>query len=409
MTEDSLRLIESRLGIRLPVSYRALHHDHANRLQKLDWSDAAINPLYLTAENVIAPNIEERRPEMGTACAFPNWWETFVLIGTNGGGDYYSLRLDNTEGVWLIGSDCGETPTRVADILQQYVEQTIAEHEAAKALEAERVRRRAPFQKEIEAHLAVVARDRGSLELVRPEWAGAGSPLAAKWITCDGIYPMFEWLKGRDAKVSPRKLRLYGLALCRLIPGVEDDADCAAGMALAKAMTLGTAKKPQISKMRSGLRSKIEHLMENYRSFDQETYGKILWRTKAVYWLFQDDDGYSSNAPIYPNDPDLARVYDAAGHAIAGHPYGVEQAPDLLREVLGNPFHPAPILPQWRTPEVVSLARTILQDEGFDHLPELAMVLAKTGCLDERILAHCQRSNDHVRGCWVVDAILEKT
>lgn len=119
MTEDGLRLIESRLGITLPRSYRALHHDYADRLKKLDWSDPAINPLYLTAENVIAPNVEERRPEMGTACAFPNWWEAFVLIGTNGGGDYYSLRLDNTKGVWLIGSDCGESPTRVADTLQQ--------------------------------------------------------------------------------------------------------------------------------------------------------------------------------------------------------------------------------------------------------------------------------------------------
>src|SRR5262249_3433319 len=148
MTEDSLFLIESRLGITLPESYRALHHDHADRLQQLDWSGEAINPLYLTAEHVIAPNIEERRPEMGTGCAFPNWWESFFLIGTNGGGDYYSLRLDNTEGVWLIGSDCGETPTRVADTLQQYVEQTIAEHEVAKALEAERVRKRAPFRKE---------------------------------------------------------------------------------------------------------------------------------------------------------------------------------------------------------------------------------------------------------------------
>ena len=62
------------------------------------------------------------------------------LIGTNGGGDYYSLRLDDAEGVWLIGSDCGETPTRVAETLQQYVELTIAEH-VPKTREAERVSR----------------------------------------------------------------------------------------------------------------------------------------------------------------------------------------------------------------------------------------------------------------------------
>jgi len=56
----------------------------------------------------------------------------------------------------------------------------------------------------------------------------------------------------------------------------------------------------------------------------------------------------------------------------------------------------------------VNLAQTIFQNVRFDDLPELATVLAKAGCVDERILAHCQRPNDHVRGCWVVDTILQK-
>jgi hypothetical protein len=395
MTEDSLLFIESCLGIRLPASYRALQNAYTDRLQRLAWSDEAINPLYLTAEHVIAPNLEERQPEMGTACAFPNWWESFFLIGTNGGGDYYSLRLDNTEGVWLIGSDCGETPTRVADTLQQYVDHTITEHQAEQAREAERLRQRLPFQAEIDAHLALIASD-------------GGSSSAVEWMTCDAIWPMFEWLKGRQPKVSPRKLRLYGLAICRLIPDLEDDPDCAVGIALAKAMTVDTAAEPHISNMRSRLRGKIEDLRSNYQSLDPDAYRNILWRTNAVYDLFQDDDGYVSDAPIYANDPDLTMVYNAAGYVIAGYPYGIEQAPDLLREVLGNPFHPVPMLPQWRTPEVVNLAQSIFQDERFNDLPELARVLAKAGCVDERILTHCQRPNDHVRGCWVVDAVLEK-
>ena len=172
-------------------------------------------------------------------------------------------------------------------------------------------------------------------------------------------------------------------------------------------MTLGRAAAPHVSKMRSHLRSKIEHLMTNYRSFDQEVYGKLLWRVNAVYFLFQDDDGYLSEAPIYPNDPDLTKVYSAVGYVVAGYPYGVNQASDLLREVLGNPFFPVPILPKWRTTEVVELAHSIHQDERFDRLPELGTLLAKTGCVDERILTHCQRPNDHVPGCWVLDAILQ--
>jgi len=395
MNEDSLREIESRLGIALPKCYRALHQDHANRLQQLKWDDDAINPLYLTADHVISPNLEERQPEMGAACAFPNWWESFFMIGTNGGGDYYCLRLDNAEGVWLIGSDCEETPTQVAGTLLEHVEATIANHESEKAWKAKLALQRAPFQQEIDAHLAAIKRE-------------GGSSRAAEWMTIDAIYPMFEWLNELEQKISPRKLRLYGIALCQLIPGVQDDADAMEGIALAKAMTFGIATQSQISNMRSHLRNKIETLMASYQSHEPQTFQRLIWRTKAVHALFQGDHDYLTNAPIYPNDPDLARVYSDAGHAIAGYPYGVDQAADMLREVLGNPFHPTPFPPRWRTPEVVTLAQSILQEEHYDELPKLVAALSKAGCDDARILAHCQRPHNHFRGCWVVDMILEK-
>jgi hypothetical protein len=177
---------------------------------------------------------------------------------------------------------------------------------------------------------------------------------------------------------------------------------------MAEAMTLGSMERSQIAKMRSRLRAKIEQIMKNYKSFDPKEYGNLLWRNKAVYFLFQGDDEYLSDAPVYPNEPELAAVYSAVGYAIAGAPYGVEQAPDLLREVLGNPFHPAPIQPQWQVPEVVDLAQAVYEDERFDRLSELAIALERVGCADERILAHCRRPNDHVRGCWVVDLVLGK-
>lgn len=393
MIEDCLVLIESRLGITLPESYRLLHNNPACGLEKLDRAGDAITPLYLTAEHVIAPNLEEREPKMGTACAFPNWWESFFLIGTNGGGDYYSLRLDNTEGVWLIGSDCGDVPLRVADTLQQHVEQTIADHEATKTMEAERVRQHAPFQAEINAHLAAIACE-------------GSSTAAAEWMTCGAIWPMFQWLNGLAPKVSPRKLRLYGLALCRLIPDLENDADCAAGIALATAMTTGTPAESQVSQMRDRLRDKIQQLQSNYESLGPEQYRAALWRINAVYSMFQTDEAYLSNT-VYPGEPDLTRVYSAVGYATTGWEYGVDLAPDLLREVLGNPFHQVPVAPPWRTADVVNLARTFFETDAFQRLPELGIALQNAGCQDDRVLMHCQRPNHHVRGCWVVDQILQ--
>jgi hypothetical protein len=79
---------------------------------------------------------------------------------------------------------------------------------------------------------------------------------------------------------------------------------------------------------------------------------------------------------------------------------------DLIREILGNPFRPVTLDQAWLTPDVVSLARTIYHERTFDRMPEVADALARSGCTDADILAHCRRPVRHVRGCWVVDLLL---
>ncbi len=78
----------------------------------------------------------------------------------------------------------------------------------------------------------------------------------------------------------------------------------------------------------------------------------------------------------------------------------------MLREVFGNPFRPASLDPRWLTPTVVDLARAIYEDRVFERLPILADALMDAGCDNEAILQHCRGPGPHVRGCWVVDAIL---
>lgn len=81
---------------------------------------------------------------------------------------------------------------------------------------------------------------------------------------------------------------------------------------------------------------------------------------------------------------------------------------DLVREVLGNPFRPAKIQPEWRTPSVLALARNIYEERAFDRLPILADALMDVGCDDDEILAHCREPRSHILGCWVVDLFLGK-
>ena len=117
MDDAAFETIERTLSVRLPAEYRQVMGTLGDRLRGMTYRlNGEVTPyftgenLYLTPEAVIAANASERQPGMGTRYAFPKWWETFVLVGTNGGGDYYSLRLDDGPGVWMIGSDCGSKP-----------------------------------------------------------------------------------------------------------------------------------------------------------------------------------------------------------------------------------------------------------------------------------------------------------
>ncbi|MBM3981711.1 MAG: hypothetical protein FJ304_15840 [Planctomycetes bacterium] len=65
--------------------------------------------------------------------------------------------------------------------------------------------------------------------------------------------------------------------------------------------------------------------------------------------------------------------------------------------------------PAWRTTDVMLLARGIYDAKAFDRMPILADALQDAGCDSDDILNHCRDAAQvHVRGCWVVDAVLGK-
>jgi hypothetical protein len=81
---------------------------------------------------------------------------------------------------------------------------------------------------------------------------------------------------------------------------------------------------------------------------------------------------------------------------------------DLLRDIFGNPYQPVVVEQHWLTPDVVAHARHIYAQKAFDQMPALADALTAVGCDATAILDHCRERRDHVRGCWVLDLILEK-
>jgi hypothetical protein len=83
----------------------------------------------------------------------------------------------------------------------------------------------------------------------------------------------------------------------------------------------------------------------------------------------------------------------------------------LLLDIFGNPFRPAILDPywlRWNDGAVPKIAQGIYAERAFDRLPILADALLDAGCDNEDILDHCRSDGPHVRGCWVIDIILNK-
>jgi len=83
----------------------------------------------------------------------------------------------------------------------------------------------------------------------------------------------------------------------------------------------------------------------------------------------------------------------------------------LVREIFGNPFRlrvsrKAWLL--WNDRTIPKMAEAIYTDRAFDRLPILGDALEDAGCTNRDILDHCRGPGPHVRGCWVVDLVLDK-
>jgi hypothetical protein len=85
---------------------------------------------------------------------------------------------------------------------------------------------------------------------------------------------------------------------------------------------------------------------------------------------------------------------------------------EVVRDIFGNPFRPTAIdraWLAWNDATVLKLAQGIYEDRAIDRLPILADALEEAGCTNAGILTHCRRPQVHARGCWVVDALLDKS
>jgi hypothetical protein len=235
--------------------------------------------------------------------------------------------------------------------------------------------------------------------------SGEKTVTEAEWLACDDPDRMLDSQRG---KVSDRKLRLFACASCRHLcwPWLTDETSRHA-VEVAERFTDGQVSTEELSAARSA----AENIARQFNEFESE-----VARWSEVYDPALTLD---SNATRIAAATAAVNAIDAvqAARRISGTERTGQAS--LLRELLGNPFRPPPTIdPAWLTwnhGTVVRLAQSAYEERQLPagtldnaRLAVLADALEEAGCTNQDILYHCRSGGEHVRGCWVVDALLGK-
>jgi hypothetical protein len=240
----------------------------------------------------------------------------------------------------------------------------------------------------------------------------------ADWLAATDPQPMLDCLQ-RTGTVSMRKLQLFACACTRHIwPELTDERSRAAVEA-AERYVEGSAQDTAV------LQRATESLPVDYAGgFLQRPLGwfrRIIgyrnappasWELVRATFL-----GYSPQSLVYCVLSGRQEIYaDLSRHIrqlADACPPGKNEMASTLRDIVGNPFRPAPAIDPvaWFASNggaAASIASNIYGDRSFDRLPLLADALEDAGCTDTELLTHLRSPGPHVRGCWALDLVLGK-
>jgi hypothetical protein len=243
----------------------------------------------------------------------------------------------------------------------------------------------------------------------------------AEWLACTDPKPMLVFL--RHKKIDG-KLRLFALACCQRIDEHITDPRCRAAVQYAEEIaeggTRGWRGRPPVAK---GVKLACQQVDgQTYVDLPPGAYSRQFVKINAAHAARGVIDTSPYLAALFASGFAANVVGWASGHAeaLGALPpmYAEAQRGEkvtqacLLRDVVGPfPFRSVAADPAWlwwNDSAVANMAAAIYQDRAFDRLPILADALEDAGCDNAEILAHCRGAGDHVRGCWVVDLLMEK-
>jgi hypothetical protein len=218
-----------------------------------------------------------------------------------------------------------------------------------------------------------------------------------QWLASGAPYPMLEYQRGN---LSDRKLRLFAVACCRRIWDLLVDERSREAVKTAEQFADGLVNRAKLVAARDWAREAKSRFTEIDRP--------PAWRraSSAAFDATRD----TGRSAAYNASAEASRALNILDDNTC-EPGELREQANLLRCLAGNPFRPATINPAWLSwsdDTVPRLARGIYEERAFDRMPILGDALEDAGCKNPNILAHCRSQSQHMRGCWVVDAILRK-
>lgn len=217
----------------------------------------------------------------------------------------------------------------------------------------------------------------------------------AEWLGCTEPTLMLQFLRG---KTTDRKLRLFAVACCRHIWHLLSDARSRNSLEVTERFADGMATELERQSAKTSGSAAMEALYPAHN--DYAALAVVNAASENAFTFINADTAAFTAATAADDDDDPTNEIKWLAERLW-------QA-DILRDIMGNPFQPVSFESSWGTSNVMTLARAAYFERAFDQMPIMADALQKASCDSQAILAHCRRSGEHVRGCWVVDLLLGK-
>jgi hypothetical protein len=243
-----------------------------------------------------------------------------------------------------------------------------------------------------------------------PDWWGCQEPLE-----------MLDLLRDRG-QFSQRKARLFAAAVCRQVWSLLTDERSRRAVEVAERHADGLADDDELAEAGLAARSAYVYIRDTYATSGAGFPNTILVALAAAEAAMTEREAVTRLSGWKVSVEEVLRGY-AAGYAAnvvsqyvtraIAYPEGTGPVA-LLRDIYFNPFRAKPAIAAavlaWNDGCVVKLATGIYEEQDFsqERMGVLADALEEAGVTAEGVLGHCLQVAGHVRGCWLVDAILAK-